>query len=66
MADDEYQALVDRWGEEDVQAAFWLQRHIKNHGLDGIGYMEVARGRLRSTGEFTVQKKMEAQMDNNY
>lgn len=66
MADDELQALVDEWGEDDVQAAFWLQQHIKDNGLDGIEYMAKARGRLESTGEFTVKQIIEGQLDERY
>ncbi len=66
MADDEMTALVDEWGESNVQAAFWLQQEIKDRGLEGIGYMEAARNHLHSTGEFTVKKKMESQMNNDY
>jgi hypothetical protein len=66
MADDNVERLVDEWGESNVEAAFWLSRHIKETGLDGIGYMEAARNHLRSTGEFTVKQKMKSQMDNEY
>lgn len=66
MPDDNIQPLVDEWGEDNVQAAFWLQRHIKETGLDGIGYMEAARNHLRSTGQFTVKKKLQGQMNDRY
>lgn len=66
MADDELQALVDEWGEDDVQAAFWLQQHIKEQGIDGIGYMALARSRLESTGEFTVKQTIEGVLDERY
>jgi hypothetical protein len=49
MADNEMNALVDECGESNVQAAFWLQEHIKEQGLDGIGFMEAAWNQLRST-----------------
>lgn len=38
-----YDQLVDRWGQETVDKAFWLQRHIKIHGIDGIHYMRAGR-----------------------
>ncbi len=66
MPDDDLQPLIDEWGEGNVQAAFWLQRHIKETGLDGIGYMDAARNHLHSTGEFTVRQKLNSQMDDNY
>lgn len=59
-------ALVDEWGEDNVQAAFWLQEHIKEQGLDGIKYMEAARNHLRVKGEGKVEKQMKQQMDDNY
>jgi len=40
MADDEMNVLVNECGESIVQAAFWLQEHIKEQGLDGIEYIE--------------------------
>jgi len=58
--------LVDEWGEDNVAAAFWLQQKIKDDGLDGIGYMEAARNRLRSNGEQTVREKMKQKMNNDY
>lgn len=66
MADDNVELLIDEWGESNVEAAFWLSQHIKNTGLDGIEYMEAARGHLESTKRLTVQSKMESQMDNEY
>jgi len=63
---DDIQPLVDEYGEGNVQAAFWLQQHIKNTGLDGIGYMEAARNHLRSTGEFTTRQILNSQMKNSY
>lgn len=66
MSDEEIDALVDEWGESTVEAAFWLSDHIKEEGLDGIGYMERGRNKLRSTGRFTTKQKMESQMDEKY
>jgi len=63
---DDIDALVDVWGEGNVQAAFWLSQHIKKHGLDGIGYMERARNHLRSTKEFTAKKKISDSMKSEY
>lgn len=63
---DNIDALVDEWGEGNVQAAFWLSQHIKETGLDGIGYMERARNHLRSTKELTAEKKMKATMKSEY
>lgn len=58
--------LVDKWGEGNVQAAFWLSKHIKTQGLDGIGFMKKAEGRLQSTAEFTTKQKVEQAMDEKY
>lgn len=66
MGDDDLDALVDRWGEGNVAAAFWLQEHIKDQGLDGIEYMEAGRNYLRSDGDFTVTAKMRSALDNKY
>lgn len=65
MADD-IDALVDEWGEGNVQAAFWLSQHIKEHGLDGIGYMERGRNHIKSTGDFTAEKIINGYMRENY
>lgn len=59
-------ALVDEWGEENVQAAFALSKHIKKNGLDGIEYMSKARGRLQSEKHLTVSKKMKSKMNGDY
>jgi hypothetical protein len=66
MVDEGTSRLVDTWGEENVKQAFWLSNHIKEHGLDGIEYMEAARNHLHSTGEFTVRQKMDSQMNKKY
>lgn len=66
MADDNVEALVEEWGEDNVQAAFWLSQHIKEQGLDGIGYMKAAENHLHSTGDFTVQRKLETKMNGDY
>lgn len=66
MADDNIDALVDEWGQEDVAAAFWLQQHIKDTGLEGIEYMEAARNHLRSRSNIIVGSTMKGEMDDNY
>lgn len=47
----EIDSLIDEWGEENVQKAFWLQNSIKKNGLKPIGFMSAA------------EKKMEAHKD---
>ena len=66
MAEDDIQALIDEWGEGNVQAAFWLQEHIKETGLDGIGFMMAARNRLRAHGEDTAEQTIEGEMEKRY
>lgn len=63
---EDIQTLVDKWGEADVEKAMWLSRHIKEHGLDGIGFMERGRNHIRSDGDFTARKKIKAQMKGRY
>jgi len=51
--------LVARHGEENVKKAFWLQQKIKREGLDGIGYMEDAKDRVRQMGPLLIKKAIE-------
>jgi hypothetical protein len=62
----EYDALVDEWGEATVAAAFVLQRHIKEHGLDGINYMKKAREHAETTGESTTKESIESALNQRY
>jgi hypothetical protein len=58
--------LVEQWGEDDVYKAFWLQEHIKEQGIDGIGYMAAARAYLEKNGNDTTRREMKSQMDERY
>lgn len=66
MSNDEIQALIDTFGEGNVTAAFWLQQHIKKHGLDGIGYMKYARGNANSQKYTTTKSSIEGKMEQQY
>jgi hypothetical protein len=66
MASDELDDLIERWGEDNVAAAFWLQQHIKEEGLEGIGFMKAARSHLEETGESTTKQNIESALDSRY
>lgn len=48
--------------EETVQKAFWLQNHIKQHGLDAVGYMNRAQEWVESSGSRTISEYIHKEM----
>lgn len=72
MASDEIESLENKWGEETLQKAFWLQAHIKQEGLDGINFLHdegtgpSAEGKMKQVKYGTVKSTIEGAMDSSY
>lgn len=45
---------LDEYDDEVLAKAFWLQEHIRRHGIDGIQYSRRARDIARIHGTDTV------------
>lgn len=54
MAD--LQALQEQYGESIVSQAFALQQHIKENGLEGTHFIEIAESKTQSR-KWTVTKR---------
>lgn len=56
---------LSQYDQSTIDAAFWLQEHIRVHGIDAVGFMDVAHRRAVKDGpndiadgiskEFTTQ-----------
>ena len=73
MASDEIDSLVEKWGEDNVRKAFWLQNHIKNHGIKGIHFMhpgpeggDSAESHMRQVGPMMAKRIIEGEMKDTY
>jgi hypothetical protein len=58
----DYVNVYDIADKETLAKAFWLQQHIKRHGLDAVGYMERAREWVGDAGNRTVSEYIHQEM----
>jgi hypothetical protein len=73
MSNPEIDALVSKWGEDNVSKAFWLQEHIKTHGVEGIHFMtsgadggDSAESHMRQVGSIIIRSTVKGTMDSTY
>ena len=58
----EIDALVARYGEDTVRAAFAIAQSIGDNGFDGIHFKRAAEGRMRQTASLTIRSKVESRI----
>lgn len=52
---DDIDQLVEQYGEETVRKAFWLQQHIYEEGIKGIGFTGKAEQGMEKIGPFLLK-----------
>jgi hypothetical protein len=50
------------YDEGTIEAAFWLQEHIRKNGIDAVRFMETAEAQVRDQGPDTVADKISSEI----
>lgn len=66
MANDSLDGLIDRYGEGNVKKAFWLQDEIREDGLDGIHFMEVAETNAKSYAHLLTYQAIRSELKKRF
>lgn len=52
--------LKDQYGADIVAQAFALQQHIKEHGLEGVHFMETAEQKTQARKYHVTKRNLES------
>lgn len=66
MAEDDLDELISRFGEDNVQKAFWLQDEIRKDGLDGIHFMQHAESKVSEVAPLIVYQSVRSEMSKRF
>lgn len=58
--------LVNKYGEDNVTKAFWLQEQIKERGLDGIHFMEEAEVKAQQVGHIVTYQAIRSELKKRF
>lgn len=53
---------LSRFDSDTIDKAFWLQEHIRRHGVEGINYMFHARTHARTRGPREVADQIDREI----
>ena len=59
---DSFEDLIDRYGEDNVRKARWLQEKIREEGVEGIHFMEYAENQVTPYANLIVYQSVLSEM----
>lgn len=58
--------LVNKYGEDNVTKAFWLQEEIKEEGLDGIHFMREAEAEVAPIASMITYQAIRSELSKRF